>query len=105
MRLDHGSSSPFPDVDILLIHGQESPHEHQQSLLLSRIITNVVSRAVKQQGDLNRNITAFASQEKLNESVMVMNKQLQVRHEEESTLAVMLSAHILLGHQYSEHEY
>ncbi|KAM0811009.1 putative DASH complex subunit Dad4 [Seiridium cardinale] len=34
----------------------ESPHEHQQNLLLSRIITNV---------------------EKLNESVMVMNKQLQ----------------------------
>jgi hypothetical protein len=26
----------------LLIHIQESPHEHQQNLLLSRIITNVV---------------------------------------------------------------
>ncbi|KAF1983697.1 hypothetical protein K402DRAFT_337902 [Aulographum hederae CBS 113979] len=35
---------------------QESPHEHQQSLLLSRIITNV---------------------EKLNESIMVLNKSLQ----------------------------
>ncbi|KAK3687642.1 DASH complex subunit Dad4-domain-containing protein [Podospora appendiculata] len=35
---------------------QESPHEHQQNLLLSRIITNV---------------------EKLNESVVVMNKALQ----------------------------
>ncbi|KAJ0289725.1 hypothetical protein COL922a_000612 [Colletotrichum nupharicola] len=35
---------------------QESPHEHQQNLLLSRIITNV---------------------EKLNEAVMVMNKSLQ----------------------------
>ncbi|KXX79159.1 DASH complex subunit dad4, partial [Madurella mycetomatis] len=34
----------------------ESPHEHQQNLLLSRIITNV---------------------EKLNEAVMVMNKTLQ----------------------------
>ncbi|KAJ6115412.1 DASH complex subunit Dad4 [Penicillium sp. IBT 16267x] len=34
----------------------ESPHEHQQSVLLSRIITNV---------------------EKLNEAVMVMNKGLQ----------------------------
>ncbi|KAI9167051.1 DASH complex subunit dad4 [Paramyrothecium foliicola] len=34
----------------------ESPHEHQQNLLLSRIITNV---------------------EKLNEAVAVMNKSLQ----------------------------
>ncbi|KAK1988027.1 DASH complex subunit Dad4 [Colletotrichum cereale] len=34
----------------------ESPHEHQQNLLLSRIITNV---------------------EKLNEAVVVMNKALQ----------------------------
>lgn len=34
----------------------ESPHEHQQSLLLSRIITNV---------------------EKLNEAIVVMNKALQ----------------------------
>ncbi|OJJ88629.1 DASH complex subunit DAD4 [Aspergillus glaucus CBS 516.65] len=34
----------------------ESPHEHQQSLILSRIINNI---------------------EKLNESVMVMNKSLQ----------------------------
>ncbi|KAJ5087193.1 DASH complex subunit dad4 [Penicillium angulare] len=34
----------------------ESPHEHQQSVLLSRIITNV---------------------EKLNEAVVVMNKSLQ----------------------------
>nr|OQO24527.1 hypothetical protein B0A51_06144 [Rachicladosporium sp. CCFEE 5018] len=38
---------------------QESPHEHQQSLFLSRIITNV---------------------EKLNEAVMVLNKSLQVAH-------------------------
>jgi DASH complex subunit DAD4 len=37
----------------------ESPHEHQQALLLSRIITNI---------------------EKLNEAVMVMNKSLQVCH-------------------------
>ncbi|KAL1635340.1 DASH complex subunit dad4 [Neofusicoccum ribis] len=34
----------------------ESPHEHQQNLLLGRIITNV---------------------EKLNEAVMVLNKNLQ----------------------------
>ncbi|EHK43367.1 hypothetical protein TRIATDRAFT_320648 [Trichoderma atroviride IMI 206040] len=34
----------------------ESPHEHQQNLLISRIITNV---------------------EKLNEAVVVMNKSLQ----------------------------
>ncbi|KAF7559070.1 hypothetical protein G7046_g5084 [Stylonectria norvegica] len=34
----------------------ESPHEHQQNLLLSRIITNV---------------------EKLNEAVVIMNKSLQ----------------------------
>ncbi|KAF7713961.1 DASH complex subunit Dad4 family protein [Penicillium ucsense] len=34
----------------------ESPHEHQQAVLLSRIITNV---------------------EKLNEAIMVMNKSLQ----------------------------
>lgn len=37
----------------------ESPHEHQQALLLSRIITNI---------------------EKLNEAVVMMNKSLQVRH-------------------------
>ncbi|THX09232.1 hypothetical protein D6D17_04066 [Aureobasidium pullulans] len=35
----------------------ESPHEHQQNVLLSRIITNV---------------------EKLNEAVMMLNKSLQV---------------------------
>ncbi|CAG8971242.1 hypothetical protein HYALB_00001408 [Hymenoscyphus albidus] len=34
----------------------ESPHEHQQNLLLSRIITNV---------------------EKLNEAIMLLNKSLQ----------------------------
>jgi DASH complex subunit DAD4 len=35
----------------------ESPHEHQQALLLARIITNI---------------------EKLNEAVIMMNKSLQV---------------------------
>ncbi|TLS31222.1 hypothetical protein PpBr36_02957 [Pyricularia pennisetigena] len=40
----------------MLILRQESPHEHQQNLLLSRIITNV---------------------EKLNEAIVVMNKSLQ----------------------------
>ncbi|TFB03425.1 DASH complex subunit dad4 [Trichoderma ghanense] len=39
-----------------LMQVQESPHEHQQNLLLSRIITNV---------------------EKLNEAIVVMNKSLQ----------------------------
>ncbi|KAL7971146.1 DASH complex subunit Dad4 [Trichoderma sp. SZMC 28014] len=46
-------------LDHALSHGSrysESPHEHQQNLLLSRIITNV---------------------EKLNEAVVVMNKSLQ----------------------------
>lgn len=38
------------------LRAMESPHEHQQSLLLTRIITNV---------------------EKLNEAVMVLNKNLQ----------------------------
>ncbi|QLI64815.1 uncharacterized protein G6M90_00g024480 [Metarhizium brunneum] len=45
---------------ITLLRGitkMESPHEHQQNLLLSRIVTNV---------------------EKLNEAVIVMNKSLQV---------------------------
>ncbi|KAK3487815.1 DASH complex subunit Dad4-domain-containing protein [Neurospora hispaniola] len=40
----------------LTTYTMESPHEHQQNLLLSRIITNV---------------------EKLNEAVVVMNKALQ----------------------------
>ncbi|KAF1812920.1 DASH complex subunit DAD4 [Eremomyces bilateralis CBS 781.70] len=43
-------------LNIILTHGQESPHEHQQSLLLSRVITNV---------------------EKLNEAVLALNKSLQ----------------------------
>ncbi|KAK7927075.1 DASH complex subunit Dad4 [Apiospora marii] len=47
------SQDPGADQTVLL---QESPHEHQQNLLLSRVITNV---------------------EKLNEAVMVMNKSLQ----------------------------
>ncbi|KKK18111.1 DASH complex subunit dad4 [Aspergillus rambellii] len=44
------------DTYINAVEIQESPHEHQQALLLSRIITNI---------------------EKLNEAVMVMNKSLQ----------------------------
>ncbi|KAI4745482.1 hypothetical protein E4T50_04165 [Aureobasidium sp. EXF-12298] len=40
---------------------QESPHEHQQNVLLSRIITNV---------------------EKLNEAVMMLNKSLQNTEQE-----------------------
>ncbi|KAI1158184.1 DASH complex, subunit Dad4 [Nemania serpens] len=38
------------------MRSSESPHEHQQNLLLSRIITNI---------------------EKLNEAIVVMNKSLQ----------------------------
>ncbi|CAL3968112.1 unnamed protein product [Diplocarpon coronariae] len=41
---------------LLLKFAQESPHEHQQNLLLGRIITNV---------------------EKLNEAIMLLNKSLQ----------------------------
>ncbi|KAI6247938.1 hypothetical protein HI914_04330, partial [Erysiphe necator] len=37
----------------------ESPHEHQQNLLLSRIISNV---------------------ERLNESIMLLNQTLKVNH-------------------------
>jgi hypothetical protein len=51
----------LPSPAILYTHStMESPHEHQQTLLLSRIITNI---------------------EKLNEAVMMMNKSLQVCHE------------------------
>jgi hypothetical protein len=42
-RQENGQwASKFSTVDPLLIRKQESPHEHQQNLLLSRIITNVV---------------------------------------------------------------
>ncbi|KAH7275540.1 DASH complex subunit Dad4-domain-containing protein [Fusarium solani] len=45
------------DINTCRLHNlQKCPHEHQQNLLLSRIITNV---------------------EKLNEAVVVMNKSLQ----------------------------
>ncbi|PHH69524.1 hypothetical protein CDD80_6664 [Ophiocordyceps camponoti-rufipedis] len=44
----------------------ESPHEHQQNLLLSRIITNVVRRKA-----LLRDSTADCPQEKLNEAVEI----------------------------------
>lgn len=46
---------------------QESPHEQQQSLLLSRIITNI---------------------EKLNEAVMIMNKNLQVQQIDQCTSSI-----------------
>ncbi|KAF2167828.1 hypothetical protein M409DRAFT_21975 [Zasmidium cellare ATCC 36951] len=51
-----GDSSKVDIIKEHLYNKMESPHEHQQSLLLSRIITNV---------------------EKLNEAVMVLNKSLQ----------------------------
>ncbi|PMD46521.1 hypothetical protein L207DRAFT_577375 [Hyaloscypha variabilis F] len=43
-------------LDIKIIKQKTCPHEHQQNLLLSRIITNV---------------------EKLNEAIMLLNKSLQ----------------------------
>ena len=54
---------------------QESPHEYQQSLLLTRIINNVVSCATLNGEYYSLN---FGRQEKLNEAVMVLNKNLQV---------------------------
>lgn len=51
---------------------QESPHEHQQSQLLSRIIVNVVSRC-----PLSAKPRLIAWQEKLNEAIMMLNKNLQ----------------------------
>uniref|UniRef100_A0A0D2XW55 DASH complex subunit DAD4 n=2 Tax=Fusarium TaxID=5506 RepID=A0A0D2XW55_FUSOF len=51
----------------------ESPHEHQQNLLLSRIITNVVCSAKLNSSEMDTN----GMQEKLNEAVVVMNKSLQ----------------------------
>lgn len=52
----------------------DSPHEYQQSLLLTRIITNVVSGLSGPQFSWY----AYVIQEKLNEAVMVLNKNLQV---------------------------
>ncbi|KAJ5845946.1 hypothetical protein N7534_009615 [Penicillium rubens] len=49
--LTSNTNTPFSRYSAM-----ESPHEHQQTVLLSRIITNV---------------------EKLNEAIMVMNKGLQ----------------------------
>ncbi|KAJ5101288.1 hypothetical protein NUU61_003510 [Penicillium alfredii] len=54
-HLNHGECTKGLINESFLV-GVESPHEHQQTVLLSRIITNV---------------------EKLNEAVMVMNKSLQ----------------------------
>ena len=53
---------------------QESPHEREQSLLLTRIITNVVSM----QGLCSETLVADSRQEKLNEAVLEMNKKIQV---------------------------
>jgi DASH complex subunit DAD4 len=52
---------------------QESPHEQQQELLLSRIITNIV-RTTLSNGSI---FLKELSQEKLNEAIMVMNRSLQ----------------------------
>lgn len=57
-------------------NAQESPHEHQQSMLLSRIITNVVCQTTLE--PLPVIIRTHTAQEKLNEAVMVLNKSLQV---------------------------
>ncbi|EEH21436.2 hypothetical protein PABG_03652 [Paracoccidioides brasiliensis Pb03] len=52
----------------------ESPHEQQQSLLLSRIITNVVWLPLPTFHDT----TAYQGRnEKLNEAIMVLNGNLQ----------------------------
>lgn len=56
---------------------QESPHEHQQNLLLSRIITNVVRLTVAAQRQAT---DLMGQQEKLNEAVIELNKSLQVTH-------------------------
>ncbi|OAF60395.2 hypothetical protein VC83_03457 [Pseudogymnoascus destructans] len=50
----------------------ESPHEHQQNLLLSRIITNVVSWATPAHAT-----KLTIAQEKLNEAIVLLNKGLQ----------------------------
>jgi len=59
------SSAPWSRVCLWV--QQESPHEQQQSLLLSRIITNI---------------------EKLNEAVMIMNKNLQVQQIDQCTSGI-----------------
>ncbi|TGO73043.1 hypothetical protein BELL_0396g00020 [Botrytis elliptica] len=50
------SNITFHNQTTLKVETMENPHEHQQNLLLSRIITNV---------------------EKLNEAIMLLNKNLQ----------------------------
>ncbi|CZT04874.1 related to DASH complex subunit dad4 [Rhynchosporium graminicola] len=50
------SNASYRDENLPRKDKMESPHEHQQNLLLSRIITNV---------------------EKLNEAIMLLNKSLQ----------------------------
>lgn len=69
----------YPSLDVLSSQARprftmDSPHEYQQSLLLTRIITNVVSGLSGPQFSWY----AYVIQEKLNEAVMVLNKNLQV---------------------------
>ncbi|KAG9796049.1 hypothetical protein KCU88_g17, partial [Aureobasidium melanogenum] len=61
-----------------LTRGKESPHEQQQSLLLSRIITNI---------------------EKLNEAVAMMNRNLQVWSDRGSNMNVELVAQMFKNYQ------
>ena len=68
---------PTDQRSLTLTLVQESPHEHQQSLLLSRIITNVVRSS--RHPDDHPSYADELPQEKLNEAVMVLNKSLQVR--------------------------
>lgn len=64
----------------MLTTEQESPHEHQQNLLLSRIITNVVSvYLIGVLYGMQSHTCMSSNQEKLNEAVVVMNRTLQVR--------------------------
>lgn len=77
---------------------QESPHEHQQTLLLSRIITNVVCKYV-----ISHEAYGYwhLIQEKLNEAVMVLNKSLQVR---QSWSLVVFEFDQCTGDQRPKHE-
>lgn len=80
---------------------QESPHEHQQTQLLSRIITNVVRYRMRL--SFLPGLADLWLQEKLNEAVMVLNKSLQVRSASSPIGArpkASLPAHVLRWHQY-----
>ena len=72
-KLKNGKSYVFFLGGEVANSSQESPHEHQQNLLLSRIINNVVCHLAT-----FSLILVNSSQEKLNEAIMLLNKSLQV---------------------------